>query len=306
MHYFEWHIGDYRAATAHLSNAEDLAYRRLLDMYYDTEQPIENNLPFLARRLRVEPAAIEAVLSDFFTLEDGFWRHARCDERLGRYSEKKTGDDARKENVRERQRRHRELRAQLFEQLREAGIVPLYDTQTETLKMLVESNHLAPVTPPVTRDIRVSHALTTAITNNQQPITNNQELIKTKDQSTAQAPTSAKPPRFDPKTLAEFMPVELGSAWERWITYRRERKLSTKEPTWRAQAAKLTEWGKQGHNPVASIDASIMNGWAGLFEPKQNNNYGNGNHAANKPKSSLIDRFIANNYPQPPEPPAAQ
>ena len=33
MHYYPHHIGDYKSATAHLSNEEDLAYRRLLEMY---------------------------------------------------------------------------------------------------------------------------------------------------------------------------------------------------------------------------------------------------------------------------------
>ena len=40
MNYYSFHIGDYRGATAHLSNEEDLAYRRLLDMCYDTESAI--------------------------------------------------------------------------------------------------------------------------------------------------------------------------------------------------------------------------------------------------------------------------
>ena len=40
MHYYQFSIGDYKAATGHLSNEEDLAYRRLLDMYYDTESKI--------------------------------------------------------------------------------------------------------------------------------------------------------------------------------------------------------------------------------------------------------------------------
>jgi uncharacterized protein YdaU (DUF1376 family) len=43
MHYYKFNIADYRSATAHLTNEEDLAYRRLLDMYYDTEVPIPND-----------------------------------------------------------------------------------------------------------------------------------------------------------------------------------------------------------------------------------------------------------------------
>ncbi|NDH69342.1 MAG: DUF1376 domain-containing protein, partial [Gammaproteobacteria bacterium] len=33
MHYYQFHIGDYKSHTHHLSLLEDLAYRRLLDFY---------------------------------------------------------------------------------------------------------------------------------------------------------------------------------------------------------------------------------------------------------------------------------
>jgi len=34
MHYYQFNIGDYASHTRHLSDLEDLAYRRLLDAYY--------------------------------------------------------------------------------------------------------------------------------------------------------------------------------------------------------------------------------------------------------------------------------
>ena len=36
MNYFELHVGDYDAATAHLSMLEDAAYGRMLRVYYRT------------------------------------------------------------------------------------------------------------------------------------------------------------------------------------------------------------------------------------------------------------------------------
>ena len=73
MHYYQFHIGDYRAATAHLSNEEDLAYRRLLDMYYDTEKPIPNDVSWVARRIRIEGSVVRDVLNDMFEeTPDGF------------------------------------------------------------------------------------------------------------------------------------------------------------------------------------------------------------------------------------------
>ena len=87
MHYFQFNIGDYRAATAHLSNEEDLAYRRLLDMYYDTEQKIPLDTQWVARRLRVGTQVVEAVLSDMFEKQEDGWFHARCEEVIKQYKE---------------------------------------------------------------------------------------------------------------------------------------------------------------------------------------------------------------------------
>ena len=86
MHYFQFHIGDYRAATAHLSNEEDLAYRRLLDMYYDTEQPIPLDTHWVARRIRVPELVVKTVLEDMFVeSEDGTWTHSRVNQEIARY-----------------------------------------------------------------------------------------------------------------------------------------------------------------------------------------------------------------------------
>ena len=72
MHYYSFHIGDYRSATTHLSNDEDLAYRRLLDMYYDTEKPIPLDTTWVARRIRIDAVVVSGVLQDMFEQrEDG-------------------------------------------------------------------------------------------------------------------------------------------------------------------------------------------------------------------------------------------
>lgn len=85
MHYYQFHIGDYRAATAHLSNEEDLAYRRLLDMYYDSEQKIPLDTHWVSRRLRIKPSVILVVLEDFFTKTDDGWLHDKCDVVIEHY-----------------------------------------------------------------------------------------------------------------------------------------------------------------------------------------------------------------------------
>jgi uncharacterized protein YdaU (DUF1376 family) len=85
MHYFQFNISDYRAATAHLSNEEDLAYRRLLDMYYDSESKIPLDTQWVARRLRLEPHVLRDVLQDMFVQHEDGWFHAKCDEVIKHY-----------------------------------------------------------------------------------------------------------------------------------------------------------------------------------------------------------------------------
>jgi uncharacterized protein YdaU (DUF1376 family) len=85
MHYYQFHIGDYRSATSHLSNEEDLAYRRLLDMYYDTESCIPLDTEWVSRRLRVDKQVVSVVLKDMFVETPEGWFHARCDAGIKDY-----------------------------------------------------------------------------------------------------------------------------------------------------------------------------------------------------------------------------
>jgi uncharacterized protein YdaU (DUF1376 family) len=85
MHYYKFHIGDYRADTAHLSNEEDLCYRRLLDLYYDTEQPIPKETQWVSRRLRVATEVVVTVLNDFFIETEEGWEHPRCESEIADY-----------------------------------------------------------------------------------------------------------------------------------------------------------------------------------------------------------------------------
>ena len=87
MHYFPFHIGDYRSSTAHLSNDEDLAYRRLIEMYMDTEAHIPMDTGWVARRIRIDAKTVIRVLQDFFQEESDGWVHARCDIEIAKYAE---------------------------------------------------------------------------------------------------------------------------------------------------------------------------------------------------------------------------
>jgi uncharacterized protein YdaU (DUF1376 family) len=85
MHYYSFNVGDYIKDTSHLSLIEDLAYRRLIDLYYTTESPIDPNIKAIARKIRMSEheQVIETILGEFFTQNtDGFWENKRCQNDL--------------------------------------------------------------------------------------------------------------------------------------------------------------------------------------------------------------------------------
>ena len=85
MNFYRFHIGDFVSHTVHLSAMEELAYRRLLDMYYDTEQPIPLETERVSRRLRMDTKDVESVLSEFFVKGENGWSNTRCDEEIASY-----------------------------------------------------------------------------------------------------------------------------------------------------------------------------------------------------------------------------
>ena len=92
MHYYSFHVSDYIHDTAHLSNYEDLAFRRLLDLYYTSEKPIPNKTHEVSRRIRMsnQEGAVQTVLEEFFMfdMENDCWYHKRCDETIAAYQAK--------------------------------------------------------------------------------------------------------------------------------------------------------------------------------------------------------------------------
>lgn len=91
MHYFQFNIGDYASHTRHLSLLEDLAYRRLLDLYYLRDGKLYGDEADVARQIgmRDHVQEVSQVLQDFFVLEeDDRWGHDRCDAEIERIRSK--------------------------------------------------------------------------------------------------------------------------------------------------------------------------------------------------------------------------
>jgi len=85
MNYYPFHPGDYLRDTAHLDPLEDLAYRRLLDLYYLSEAPIPLETQLVSRRLRLGYESVISVLNEFFVCTENGYTHKRCDAEIADY-----------------------------------------------------------------------------------------------------------------------------------------------------------------------------------------------------------------------------
>ena len=90
MNFYPFHIGDYLSHTSHLTDAEDLAYRRMIDLYYQTEEPFTDTSK-LARKVRSSFEIVGSILTEFFIYQDNAWHLKRADEEIAKYKAMKDG-----------------------------------------------------------------------------------------------------------------------------------------------------------------------------------------------------------------------
>jgi len=89
MHYYQHHIGDFDAATRHLTRIERSIYRDLIELYYSTERMLSLEIAQLARKIAArteeEKSALIGILDEFFHETPGGWFHDRCEEELEKF-----------------------------------------------------------------------------------------------------------------------------------------------------------------------------------------------------------------------------
>ena len=112
MHYYQFNIGDYKSHTEHLSEMEDLTYRRLLDWYYLHESRIPLEINEVARqiRMRSHTDCIAVVLQEYFERTEFGWVHHRADKEIAKAGEKSTKEviAPKPDGIRKRMRTHYE------------------------------------------------------------------------------------------------------------------------------------------------------------------------------------------------------
>ena len=93
MNFYPFNIGDYSAATRHLTWDEDLAFRRLIDAYYNREEPLplDRNQVYrlVLARTNEQREAVDIVVQEFFVETESGWANYRCDEEIIKANDKK-------------------------------------------------------------------------------------------------------------------------------------------------------------------------------------------------------------------------
>jgi uncharacterized protein YdaU (DUF1376 family) len=91
-------------------------------------------------------------------------------------------------------------------------------------------------------------------------------------------PKESKNPPLPPEgvEIPEWLPE---GVWRNFLNHRGKK---FKPEAQRLALGKLERWKQQGHDPTEIINNSIMNGWKGLFEPKEKSN----ENASRKPTKS--------------------
>ena len=205
MHYYDFHIGDFNGATRHLTCLERGIYRDMLDMYYESEQPLSLDTKMVKRKLAVrspeESEAFDAVLAEFFVETKGGYFNKRCDEVIRTYHENKSAKSlAGKASAAKREQARLERLAEL-------------NGEGTPVEACLSSAQQEP-TPVQQNPTPVQHLLDSVPTDaqrnptNQEPITNNH-----KPETNNQFKSLKAFADFEKKRLADFRFDDLPSAW---------------------------------------------------------------------------------------------
>jgi uncharacterized protein YdaU (DUF1376 family) len=92
VNYYPHHIGDFNNATRHLTRVERAIYREMLELYYDTEAPLPDDVPWIWKKViansQTEREIVKMILKEFFDLAGGVYRNKRCDAEIAAYRAK--------------------------------------------------------------------------------------------------------------------------------------------------------------------------------------------------------------------------
>jgi len=90
MHYYQFNIKDYSFATIRMSLMEDLAFRRMLDLFYETEKPLPCELKRVSKLIGMidYQEEVRSILNEFWDETDLGWVNSRAEIEIQKYQTK--------------------------------------------------------------------------------------------------------------------------------------------------------------------------------------------------------------------------
>lgn len=247
MNFVQLHLGDWIAGTALLSPTERGVYMDLLVRYYKEERPImQVECKRIARAYAPHEAeAMQYVLETFFTLEDGVYRHSRCDEEIAKAAataeKRKKAANARWTRDSKPKTEHNECECSAD------------GMQTEcTCISTCNANGM--------------------LTNNHKPITNNHKEEKKETKKKSAAP---KAPKAAPVEKPEGVSDEL---WAEWYAHK---KRKSGRVTQRMLDGLIREAGKAGITVAEAMEYQLEKDWTGFEADWYEKNKGSSKNSRN-------------------------
>ncbi|MBF0339690.1 MAG: YdaU family protein [Magnetococcales bacterium] len=257
MNYYPFHVGDYLSHTAHLTEHEDLTYRRMLDLYYQTEKPF-TDAKKVARKVRSDQETVEIILDEFFQKDDDGWHNERADVEIEAYYAKK---DA--------QSRAGKASVQAREKKSAPNGVPTEDER--------RSNGVP------TEDERRSNGV---------PTEGDASFNQPEPDLKSSPPNAREEPNF---SLPPEIPPDAWDSWEAHLQSRQPNWRPTNHAKVLSLNRLLTICAK-GHEPRAVIEMAIRRGWSDFNEPTPDFDKGkptNGKPTAGKQRQQSGRRMSA-------------
>lgn len=88
MIYYPHHIGDFIRDTSRLSDSQCMAYLRLIWLYYESEEPLTDDVDALAFRIGSDRETVGMLLKCYFYANASRWHHRRIDDEIAAYRKK--------------------------------------------------------------------------------------------------------------------------------------------------------------------------------------------------------------------------
>lgn len=82
MHYLRWNIGDYAIESARMTNGQDLAFRRMIELYAKTETPLPTDPSAISIKVGCDEADVIHVLKAAWSVSDSGWVHKGTEEQI--------------------------------------------------------------------------------------------------------------------------------------------------------------------------------------------------------------------------------